>query len=396
MSVAFSRTMRSLHAERSLGVAFALSLAIFILAAWAAWLLWGRVSVYAVSTTARLEAGAASYPIQSLHAGRIATNHLVLGRKVRRGDVLVELDSNVQRLQYMEEKSQGASIDAELETLRRGIEAEQKAMQEEQHATELGIAEARARLREAEAAAAYAKLDAESKTKLHDAGLLSQIETARAVAEAKKQSAGVDGLALAIQRQEREQLARASERLSRIEALTRETNRLSGQQTKLGATLHRLTSEMELGRILAPTDGQIGEVSTFRAGDVIPAGEKLGAIVPEGSLKVVAQFAPGDALGRIRNGQPARLRFEGFPWTQYGALTAHVAKVANEVRDGNVRVELDPAPGFRVPLQHGLPGATEVEIERISPASLILRTAGQMLASRQGKTQTDPAQDHKK
>jgi hypothetical protein len=55
--------------------------------------------------------------------------------------------------------------------------------------------------------------------------------------------------------------------------------------------------------------------------------------------------------------------------------------VASEVHDGRVRVELDIArsPVSPIPLQHGLPGAVEVEVERVSPAALTLRTAGQVI-----------------
>ena len=95
-------------------------------------------------------------------------------------------------------------------------------------------------------------------------------------------------------------------------------------------------------------------------------------------LKIMTDFLPPAALGRIQPGQPARLRLEGFPWTQYGAVSATVASVASEVRDGWVRVELavrpDAAPP--IPLQHALPGTVEVEVDHVSPATLVLRTAG--------------------
>jgi Cation efflux system protein CusB domain 1 len=97
-----------------------------------------------------------------------------------------------------------------------------------------------------------------------------------------------------------------------------------------------------------------------------------------GMLKIMTDFLPPAALGRIQPGQPARLRLDGFPWTQYGAVSATVASVASEVRDGWVWVELavrpDAAPP--IPLQHGLPGTVEVEVDRVSPTTLILRTAG--------------------
>ena len=65
----------------------------------------------------------------------------------------------------------------------------------------------------------------------------------------------------------------------------------------------------------------------------------------------------------------------------YGSLTATVTSMAREVRDGQIRVELHLTPdaASQVPLQHGLPGTVEVEIERLAPAALVLRVAGQRL-----------------
>jgi membrane fusion protein (multidrug efflux system) len=79
------------------------------------------------------------------------------------------------------------------------------------------------------------------------------------------------------------------------------------------------------------------------------------------------------------------MRLDGFPWAQYGSIPATVSRVAGEVRDGQVRVELGitPTAAFRVPLQHGLPGSVEIEVERLTPAALLLRTAGRLLAAPQ-------------
>ena len=67
---------------------------------------------------------------------------------------------------------------------------------------------------------------------------------------------------------------------------------------------------------------------------------------------------------------------------QYGAVAATVARVSSEVRDGMVRAELvlDASQKTPIPLQHGLPGSVEVEVEKIAPARLVLRVAGQWIA----------------
>jgi hypothetical protein len=96
---------------------------------------------------------------------------------------------------------------------------------------------------------------------------------------------------------------------------------------------------------------------------------------------VVAEFPPSSALGRIRPSQAARLRLVGFPWTEYGSIAAVVNAVASEVRAGTVRVELaiQPDEASAVPFQHGLPGTVEIEVERVAPATLVLRAGGRLL-----------------
>jgi membrane fusion protein (multidrug efflux system) len=305
-----------------------------------------------------------------------------LGRRVKRGDVLIELDANVQELEAREQEAQGSAYGEELAALDRAIAAESQSLRDEEKVAEASILEARARLREAEASASYLTLDMERKSQLRSSGLISELDFARAKSDSAKQQAVVDALRASIVRQEKQKSAQRSERQARIESLRREMAQLAGQSRKSGAALDRLRSEVELRRIVASVDGVLGEVAPLRVGAVITAGEKLAAIVPDGKLRVIAQFKPSAALGRIRAGQNAKLRLDGFPWTQYGTLTARVSEVANEVREGYVRVELTPAAHARMPLQHGLPGITEVEVERIAPAALLMRVAGQQVTVR--------------
>lgn len=103
----------------------------------------------------------------------------------------------------------------------------------------------------------------------------------------------------------------------------------------------------------------------------------------DGAVHVVAEFLPEDSLGRIWPGQQGQLRLAAFPWTQYGTVPVEVTTVAGGAKDGRVRVELSVRPGYdgRIPLAHDLPGTVEIEVERLSPAALVLRAAGRFLGS---------------
>jgi membrane fusion protein (multidrug efflux system) len=245
----------------------------------------------------------------------------------------------------------------------------------------VGLDEARARHQEAQVAARSAEEEAEFYDRLHVRGLAAQLDLVRTKAEVHKRRAAADTLRLAVSRLEAEQQTRERDRLARLERLKREVTQLEGDIATATAALERLGHEVEQRRIRAPVAGRLGEAATLHSGMVLHAGDTLGAILPPSALKVVAYFLPPAALGRLHPGQPARLRLAGFPWTQYGSLTATVTSVAHEVRDGQIRVELHLTPDAAspVPLQHGLPGTVEVEVERLTPAALVLRVVGQRL-----------------
>lgn len=109
-------------------------------------------------------------------------------------------------------------------------------------------------------------------------------------------------------------------------------------------------------------------------------------MVPPGELRVVGYFHPQKSLGRLRQGQRARLRLHGFSWLQYGSIPVKVAQVASEPRDNWLRVELtvQTHQQSRIPLQHGLPGSVEVVTEKVTPATLVLRTAGKVISGESG------------
>jgi len=179
---------------------------------------------------------------------------------------------------------------------------------------------------------------------------------------------------------EQDQRMRDRERDTRLTHLHADITHLEGGVQTIRAAIDRLNYEAERRIIRAPWSGRLGEAKALAPGTVVAEGERVAAVVPDDQLRIVAQFAPSTAMGRLHQGQPARMRMHGFPWAQHGTLEATVAHVADEIRDGAVRVELDVRrASARLPLQHGMPGNLEVETETISPASLLLRLAGQAL-----------------
>jgi multidrug resistance efflux pump len=383
MSTAFSRTLRLLDADRGRLPLAGLAAGVALLCGWTAWSLLSRVTLYEITPTARLEVDRAIYPIQAPMVGRVTATHLQVGRVVRAGETLVELDSSPERMQVSEERTRVAAIAPQVESLRRQIAAEEQSRAEERQTARIAAEQARANARQAEAPATYNAAEIDRLQKLHEGGLIPEREFQKGRAEAQQTRYTADREQIAIKRIEQEQRTRESDRDARIRALETEIAKLEGQASSSRAAIQRLENEIDRRMVRAPVAGRLGEASALRVGAVLKEGDRVAAIVPDGRLLVVAQFPAQAALGRIAPGQRAKVRLDGFPWAQYGTVAATVARVASEIRDGSVRVELavDDAQPSRIPLQHGLPGSVEVTVEQVTPAALILRTAGRLIAS---------------
>jgi membrane fusion protein (multidrug efflux system) len=383
MSTAFSRTMRSLHADGSGRPLAGLAIAGCLALAWAGWCGLAPVTLYEVSAAARLEVDQAVTPVQSPLAGRVVTTRLAIGREVQAGDVLMELDTEAEHLEIGEQQARLAALGPQLRALEEQIVSEEAARDQEKRAGHAAAEQALSAAREAEAPARFAENDEDRMRQLRAEGLIPEREYQRGRAEVQRTRAAAESQRLAVGRLEQEQRTRESDRDARLKSLSADVTRLKTQIPGLEASISRLNYEIERRRVRAPISGRLGEAAVLRPGGVVREGEKLAAIVPMSKLAAIAQFPPEAALGRIRPGQTARLRLDGFPWTQYGTVHATVTRVASEVRDGSVRVELavDRSTPSAIPLQHGLPGAVEIEVERVTPAALILRNAGRMIAA---------------
>jgi membrane fusion protein (multidrug efflux system) len=371
--------MRSMGADGVSRSLWALLAAALFALAWTLWFFTAHVTVLGVSRSARLEVDSQVHPIAALIGGRVTESHLVLGRMVQAGEVLVELDAESEKRRLEEETRRLDALEPQLDALQREIAAEQQVPENDRVATVRALRGLRARQKEVETSAKFAGEQARRASQVKDG--LPEIELLRMRAEEEQKRVAVRALSLDAERLTADQRTRDAQYLARVEELERQRAVLEGQYTTTAASIEVLKQEIEKHHLRAPATGRIGEIEPLQIGAVLRQGDRVGTVVPSGRLKIVAEFTPAEALGRIQPAQVARMRLDGFPWAQYGSVDAEVETVASEIRSGFVRVELSvTSTATRIPMQHGLPGTVEVEVEAVTPATLALRAAGQLLA----------------
>lgn len=384
MKSAFPRVDEAIRADRALRSNFGITLVLAFGCAWIAWAFGAHLTRYEVSDSARLEVGSALYPIQSPTSGRLAASYLALGREVKSGDVLVELESQAEQLSLAEQRTKLVSLQPQLAALRTQAESQTAGQSDEQLVSQSAKNAAQAQFEEANAQASFAEGEWQRTNQLQREGIVSLAEAKRAEAAAQSKRSAADSLRAAVLQLGPELQVKQRDREIQREKTVAEISKLEADLASAAAEVTRLEYEIEKRRIRATASGRLAECAVLRAGAHVKEGDRLGIILPSGKLQVVAEFQPSAALGKVREGQRGVLRLQGFPWAQYGVVSTQVSRVADEIRDGKIHVELAVVSTIpsRIPSQHGLPGSVEIEVERLTPAALVLRTAGQFVGTR--------------
>jgi multidrug resistance efflux pump len=380
----FSRTRRFLASQRLRQRALLVGVLAGSFAAWAAWLKRGSVSLYVASREARLEVAGLPVAVQAPVDGLVMAADVRLGRAVRPGDVLVKLDARGLELQRAElEATIGAGL-VSLRALRAQASAEQASRDAVGAAALQSELAAGARLSLDEKGLDYKAREAAMVGRLREASLASELEALRSAAETETQRARVAATSAQASLERRTGAVGLRDRDARLAATLVDVARAEADLATQRARRETLDHEIERRTVRAPVAGVLADVLPVSAGATLTSQQRLATILPEGPVRIVAWFAPEESLGRVRVGQPATLRVDNFPWTQFGTVGAVVEQMGREPRGGAVRVELAiTRPNAAIPTEHGLTTGCEVEVERTTPLRLLLRAAGQAIPTPQ-------------
>ena len=378
----FSQTTRSLANDRSPAPILAWLLATVLLCVWSIWFFFADVTVCETSRRARLEVIQLPHHVASSLSGRIVSTSVAIGQTVFKNQELIELDASADKLRLTEEETRLTALPPQIAAMRAELASLQQARDDDIHATQAALDAAGARLKEADATIRFARSNESRLKKQSAVGGVAEIDALRAASEADKLSAAKDALTADQRSLEENRQMRANEAQARIENLQRSIVSLEGESATRRATIARIQQTIDQHVIRAPVSGRVGDAIPLYTGAYIAEGQRLFSVVPPGELMIVGDFDPASAIGRVRPGQPATMRLDGFPWAQFGSIAATVSEVATERRDGTIRVEFRPAPSGNPAsiMQHGASGVIEVAVEQTAPAFLVFRAAGLLLS----------------
>ncbi|WP_108811928.1 HlyD family type I secretion periplasmic adaptor subunit [Sphingorhabdus sp. Alg231-15] len=341
-------------------------------------LLWsfiGKVDVVATAT-GKVVPSASSKIIQPIEIGSIRAIHVKNGQRVKKGQLLVELDSTISNADEAQSSQQlmsaeivrarndalmahlqgldarfvppaGTPVDVVLtqsQFVRSAIaeyEAEKSGLQQQRAERQAQLAGAEAEISKLEQTLPLLDRQLAARQELADKGYFSRL---RLLEFEQLRVEHIQNIAV--------QTARAAEARASIRNLEAQIRRLreafgrgaiaemaeaEGQSAMAGAELQKSARRREFQQIKSPVNGTVQQLTLTTIGGVVQPAEPIMVIVPDDAeVQVSAQILNKD-IGFIYEGQPVRVKLEAFNFTDYGLIEGVVDNISRDaIQDENL------------------------------------------------------------
>jgi hemolysin D len=109
--------------------------------------------------------------------------------------------------------------------------------------------------------------------------------------------------------------------------------------------LAKAQAELDRLTLKAPIAGRVQSSIITNVGQVVSSGQEIMRIVPEDSGLEIEAYVRNRDVGFVSIGQEAAVKVESFPYTRYGAIHAHVVRIARDAipEPDAEAIEGDPA-----------------------------------------------------
>ncbi|PZO71885.1 MAG: HlyD family type I secretion periplasmic adaptor subunit [Sphingomonas taxi] len=94
--------------------------------------------------------------------------------------------------------------------------------------------------------------------------------------------------------------------------------------------LTKATQRSTLQRLVSPVDGFVSQLAVHTVGGVVEAAKPIMVIVPAGGRLVAIVKVLNRDAGFVRVGQPVAVKLEAFPFTRYGTLPGRVETISSD------------------------------------------------------------------
>src|ERR1041384_3226850 len=181
-----------------------------------------------------------------------------------------------------------------------------------------------------------------------------------------------------------EELADDGQQLRHLLATGTPNERLEQQSriARLQSEIAAVEESLRHTTITAPYGGTITTLNVRSTGTVLEAGQTIATIAPSAAKLVVEAQVPNKDIAFVERGLPVKLKFDAFPFQDYGTIAGTVTEVAPDAQTDReagsfYKITIAPqqttinAKGQQVALRPGLALTAEIVTEHKSIWSIL-------------------------
>lgn len=343
-----------------------------------------------------------AHELHAMEMGRVARVAVKEGQAVKKGEIIVELDTELAqqdlgRLQqmltaYQTELLQKQGLREQMES-----EAQSRALMSaaDLQAQETALLEARngaetfRRLLDqlqSDAGAQGDRLDRlqsladdgaisrehlfdleQSLRDRHRSITQSQGDLARSLSEAER-------LEALLRQKQAEAQAIQSEAQQRIESLQVELTQIKAKMTETQGQIASAQTKLKQRFLYAPIDGVVLALNVDHEGEVLQPGQTIAAIAPSDAPLILQAALPDPEAGFVKVGMPVKVKIDAYPFQDYGVVPGRVVALSPDTKQDE---QMGPVYEVKVALDrdHVIEGGRPVTFKpgQTAQADIVIR-----------------------
>lgn len=117
----------------------------------------------------------------------------------------------------------------------------------------------------------------------------------------------------------------------RLQQAEVEASQLKAKIAETELLLKAARTKQQQMYLYAPVSGVVSSVSVRNVGEVTQPGQTLAEIIPEDAPLVLSALLPNREAGFVHPGMPVQMKFDAFPYQDFGLVTGKVVSIAPDV-----------------------------------------------------------------
>jgi hemolysin D len=117
-----------------------------------------------------------------------------------------------------------------------------------------------------------------------------------------------------------------------LQQLRMEATQLEASINETQTLLQRSQTELAQTLLLAPVEGVVSTLVIANVGEVLQPGQTVAEVAPSTAPLVLASLLPSHQAGLVEVGMPVNLKFDAFPYQDYGVMTGHVLSISPDAQ----------------------------------------------------------------